>query len=133
MEQFKAQLKSKQETSGGSSNSKLSLALGEALSLNGGGDASRSHDDRTTIKVDKTGDVNGGSSPKDKLQKKDKGGNEHDGDKSNTLISKFSAALGEAMNNHNDRDAGDGTEKHVKIEKEQSNMEGRASDLPQGS
>ncbi|KAL3783126.1 hypothetical protein HJC23_012462 [Cyclotella cryptica] len=136
MEQFKTQLKNKQDGVGSGSNSKLSLVLGEALSLKGGGngaeDVSGGHGDRTTIKVDKSGDGTSSSRPKDKA-KKDKESNGSDGDSNNVFISKFSAALGEAMNNNNNRDVGGGTEKNGKTAEEQSDMEGRSSALPQGS
>ncbi|KAL7481559.1 hypothetical protein ACHAW6_007243 [Cyclotella cf. meneghiniana] len=136
MEQFKAQLKSKQESNGGgTSHSKLSLVLGEALSLNRGGDGaggSIDHGDRTTIKVDKTAHDKSTSRPKDNI-KKEKERNGNDGDSNNVFISKFSAALGEAINNNNNLHEGGGAEKLVEKTEKQSDIEERSSALPQGS
>jgi hypothetical protein len=134
MEQFKAQLNSNQQAKGDGSNSKLSLALGEALSLNGaanGADRKGGHGDRTTIIVGKNS--GGTGTIKDKT-KKDQMSNGKDGDTNNIFISKFSAALGEAMDSSNDnnRDV-DTSEKHMKKSGDPSDLEGRSSALPQGS
>lgn len=136
MEQFKAQLKSKQESNGdGTSHSKLSLVLGEALSLNRGDNGvggSIDHGDRTTIKVDKTAHDKSTTTPKDNI-KKEKERNGNDGDSNNIFISKFSAALGEAINNNNNLHEGGGAEKLVEKTEKQSDIEERSSALPQGS